>query len=252
MAKDAYYFKHDSNTRNDPKIIKLRRLMGREASDVFFDLVCLLREQVNYRLMVASLPDIAYDFRYPEAKLTKIVKDFDLFTIEGDHFYSERLIADMEEWDRQKQSYRDRGKKGGEAKAKHSASTAKAQPEQKDGFALPLNKVNKVNKEEESKEEQTGTVVPVAHPPSISEKRPDHAPTWEAVCEAFVRLGKPDQAKGFFDYYEGFNWMVRDTKIMNVAPFANRWVSNAIAQKEQQASADGLSETDRQLLNLMS
>lgn len=50
--KDAYFFSHDCNARNDPKILALRSVYGAEGYGVYFMLVEILREQPEYRLSV--------------------------------------------------------------------------------------------------------------------------------------------------------------------------------------------------------
>lgn len=226
-TKDAYYFRHDSNTRNDPKIIKLRRVLGREASDVFFDILSILREQSGYRLLVCSIPDIAYDLRYQEAKLVKIVNDFGLFVTEGEYFHSERLSRDMEEWDRQKQFYKERGKKAGRASADKRATIVQQQVENKLTESQPLNKVILSNN---NKIEQIDTNVSKAPAPEVSDSRPEHAPTWQQVYEAFFQLGRPDDARTFFDHYEAIGWVMSNSKITNVKALANKWMANPISQ----------------------
>lgn len=224
-TKDAYYFRHDSNTRNDPKIIKLRRILGREGSDVFFDVLSLLREQSGYQLPEATIPDIAYSLRYPEVKLRKLLTEFDLFTNAEGFFYSERLKRDMTEWDAQKLVYQQRGKKGGEAKARNKSTSSIEQADNNSASTLAINKVNKedkINKREYS-----------TRAPELSPSRGEHCPTWQAVVECFVRLGQPDKAFEFFEYWEALNWMKGVTPIVNFSSFANRWLSNPISQAEK-------------------
>lgn len=81
-------------------------------------------------------------------------------------------------------------------------------------------------------------------PPGVAfaPDRPSHAPTWQAVEECFYRLGAPDEAVGFFNYWEALHWMKGITPIMSMASFANRWLSSEIGQKTQkqaEASAAG-------------
>ena len=121
--------------------------MGREASDVFFDLLCLLREQSGYKLADASIPDLAYDLRYPEAKLTRLIKEFALFTFDNGFFYSDRLIRDMEDWDAQKQFYKERAKKGGEAKAQKQAALKLLEAEQKQEKNVLTSAIKQINKQ---------------------------------------------------------------------------------------------------------
>ena len=46
--KDAYYFPHDCNARNDPKILALRSVFGAEGYGVYWMLIEILREQPDY------------------------------------------------------------------------------------------------------------------------------------------------------------------------------------------------------------
>ena len=52
--KDAYFFSHDCNARNDPKILALRSVYGAEGYGVYFMLVEILREQPEYKLSVTK------------------------------------------------------------------------------------------------------------------------------------------------------------------------------------------------------
>ena len=63
MSKDAYYFSHDSNSRNDLKMVKLRRLAGMEGIGVFWCVIEMLREADNYELPTDTIEDICYDLR---------------------------------------------------------------------------------------------------------------------------------------------------------------------------------------------
>jgi len=63
MSKDAYYFSHDSNARNDPRMIKLRRMGGLETVGLFWCVIEMLRESENYQLPVDTIDDICYELR---------------------------------------------------------------------------------------------------------------------------------------------------------------------------------------------
>lgn len=51
-GKDAYYFTHDANARNDPKILAMRSKYGAEGYGWWWMLIEILREQENYMLPV--------------------------------------------------------------------------------------------------------------------------------------------------------------------------------------------------------
>ena len=52
--KDAYYFPHDCNARNDPKILALRSVFGAEGYGVYWMLIEIRREQPDYKLQVTK------------------------------------------------------------------------------------------------------------------------------------------------------------------------------------------------------
>ncbi|WP_099465592.1 Lin1244/Lin1753 domain-containing protein [Parabacteroides provencensis] len=96
MAKDAYYFPHDSNARNDEKIISVRIKHQAEGYGVYFMLLERLRESADY----TSIKDynmIAFDLRVDASLVKSIVENFGLFqfTDDGKRFYSESFTRRM-------------------------------------------------------------------------------------------------------------------------------------------------------------
>ena len=61
--KDAYYFSHDSNARNDQRLIKIRMKYGMEGYGVYFGIIEILREQENYALWKSDIESISFDLR---------------------------------------------------------------------------------------------------------------------------------------------------------------------------------------------
>lgn len=97
MAKEAYYFSHDSNARQDEKILALRMRHGWEGYGIFWALVEKLREASSYSLK-KDYNVISFDLRTDASKIKSIVEDFGLFTFsdDGKSFYSGRMIKNME------------------------------------------------------------------------------------------------------------------------------------------------------------
>lgn len=93
MKKDAYYFPHFSNARNDAKLVKLRRVMGIEGYGMYFLLLEVLREQTEFKLPLSSLEDLAYEWHISKEKLLAVVTNFDLFEIIDEVFISTKLIT---------------------------------------------------------------------------------------------------------------------------------------------------------------
>ena len=48
MSKDAFYFSHDGNARNDDKMIAVRMKYGMEGYGIYFAIIERLRESCNY------------------------------------------------------------------------------------------------------------------------------------------------------------------------------------------------------------
>ncbi len=92
MKKDAYYFPHFSNARNDAKIIKLRRIFGIEGYGIYFMLLEALREQTDYKLPLNAVEDLSYDWHVSKEKIISIINDFELFQITDNKFFSPKLV----------------------------------------------------------------------------------------------------------------------------------------------------------------
>lgn len=93
--KDAYYFSHDSNARNDQKIMKLRMKHGMSGYGVYWSIIEMLREQENYCLKVEDIDSIAFELRVEQKVVLSIFKDFDLFEIKKGLIYSNSLNKRM-------------------------------------------------------------------------------------------------------------------------------------------------------------
>jgi hypothetical protein len=99
MSKDAYYFSHDSNARNDEKMLAVRMRFGAEGYGIYFMIIERLRESRNY-LGVTDYNVIAFDLRVSTEKVKSIVEDFGLFEFtDNGRFYSKRLSRSMNKMD---------------------------------------------------------------------------------------------------------------------------------------------------------
>jgi len=94
MAKEAYYFSHDSNARNDEKILSLRMDLGMEGYGIYWSIVEMLRDANNYT-MRTHYERIAFELHTESEKVRSVINDYDLFIIDGTTFYSESLKTRM-------------------------------------------------------------------------------------------------------------------------------------------------------------
>jgi hypothetical protein len=141
--KDAYYFSHDSNARNDIKILRLRRSLGLEGYGIYFCLIEMLREQDDYKMSMSSIPDVAFELHASDEKVKAVICAFDLFVIDNDEFFSARLNRSMEEYKSLKTKLSEAGRKGGLSKAK-----AELKPSQSNPLALKERKGKEIKEKE--------------------------------------------------------------------------------------------------------
>ena len=115
--KDAYYFSHDSNAKDDPKCVLLIETLQLEGYGIFWILVETLRDQPDYRYPLALIPAIARRYNTTAEKVKSVVTKFGLFQIENEEFfYSESLDKRMEFLDNKREQYRLAGIKSGESR----------------------------------------------------------------------------------------------------------------------------------------
>ena len=132
--KDAYYFSHDSNARNDQRLMRVRMQYGMEGYGIYFGLIEILRETEGYTLSFDDLESISFDLRVDFEKVDDIVSNYNLFVVEGmSMFYSKSLKRRMECLDEKKEKRAKAGRKGGLASSllKQKASNTQAVKESK-------------------------------------------------------------------------------------------------------------------------
>jgi hypothetical protein len=96
MKKDAYYFSHDANSQDDPKCMLLIDQLGMEGYGIFWALIERLRQEKEYKLPFAIVPSLARRWATSKEKVEVVIKNFALFVILDDCFFSERLKNSME------------------------------------------------------------------------------------------------------------------------------------------------------------
>ncbi len=129
MAKDAYWFSHDSNARNDEKTVELRMELGWAGYGIYWALIEMLRDAPKYRLK----PDcnrIAFALSTEVEMVDSVINKFDLFIFKDDYFFSSSLTARMKGMDKMREKRSKAGRIGGiasaEAKRKQSSSNRQA------------------------------------------------------------------------------------------------------------------------------
>ena len=113
-VKSTNYFSHDSNARNDEKLVRLRMRHGAAGYGDYIMLLERLREEADY-MSAKDYNMIAFDLRVDAAIVKSVVEDFGLFTFtdDGKCFYSESFTRRMLVMEEARSRRSVAGKKGG-------------------------------------------------------------------------------------------------------------------------------------------
>ena len=113
QIKSTNYFSHDSNARNDEKLVRLRMKQGAAGYGVYFMILERLREEADY-MSAKDYNMIAFDLRVDAAIVKSVVEDFGLFTFtdDGKCFYSESFTRRMDNKDTLRRQRSEGGKIG--------------------------------------------------------------------------------------------------------------------------------------------
>lgn len=135
----ANYFKHDYNSRNDPKLIELKRVLGSSGKGVYWDIIEMLHEQGGR--LTYNTKSLSYDLREDEKIVSSVINDFDLFKNDGKIFFSNRVRKNLKK-------IQEVSKAASDKAFKRWSSNAQAMPQQCTGNAIREDK----RREKENKE----------------------------------------------------------------------------------------------------
>lgn len=103
MAKDTYYFPHDSNAYRDPKCAALRNDFGMEGYGLYWAIIEILHEQRDGKLekFQKLFEGLAFQLQITKEALTKqmeaMIKDYKLLQENETHIWSNRVLRNLEE-----------------------------------------------------------------------------------------------------------------------------------------------------------
>jgi hypothetical protein len=121
MAKETFYFSHDSNAITDTKILNMRADYGMEGYGLFWAIVEMLRNEADYMLTIdkntyraiKTLTNTNIDI---EKFIRDCIEDYKLFEQNDGKFYSKSLLNRMREYERKKAVNKENGRLGGRPK----------------------------------------------------------------------------------------------------------------------------------------
>lgn len=196
MSKDAYYFPHDSNAKDDPKCVLLIEQLGMEGYGIYWMLIETLREQPDYTYPVANIPALGRRYNTTAEKVKTVVCNYGLFTVKDDKiFFSDSLNRRMLVFEEKRAKRSEAGRLGNTARWKTSQTDRNAITMRSQFIASKVKKSKEKEKESIGKESMRG------------KRKPFSPPTPSEVESFFTENGyTAEAARRAFDYYTDANW----------------------------------------------
>jgi hypothetical protein len=91
----SFYFQHDYNACSDVKVLFLREQLGMEGYGIYWFILEQLAQSGGY-LPLKIIPVLAMQCQTQEVKLAAVVKEFELFEIHDNKFFSNRLNKQLQ------------------------------------------------------------------------------------------------------------------------------------------------------------
>ena len=218
--KDTFYFQHDYNARNDPKLQDVLIEHGVAGIGIFWCVIEQIYEQGG-KLPFKACKSIAFALHIDCKVVESVVNDFDLFQNDGTFFWSSSVLARLncrkEISERRKKAAETRWKSK-EIQQEQCNSNANAQ--QKQCNVYPKERKEKEIKEKEIKE---STSIEVESMEAKAAKR-FCPPTLEEVKGYVEEKGYAFfDAERFIDFYTSKGWMVGKNKMKDWQAAVRNW-----------------------------
>jgi len=240
MNKDAFYFPHFSNARNDRKLKRAMKQLGIEAYAIYFMLLEVLRDQSELKYPMEDIDLLADEFGSSEQKVRTIICNYGLFKIDDkEYFFSPKFFEYLSPYLEQKERNRLNGIKGnlvkyGKATKEQISEMTKEQilalnsqegnivggdsGGEKGGGRLAVASKVKKSKVKESKVNQSKYIAP-----TISEVE-EYFKQTDKIQNSHIYL----EAENFINHYESLDWKRNGKKIKNWKLQASTWANNYV------------------------
>ena len=220
--KKAFYFQHDYNARNDPKLQEVLRECGVVGIGVYWCVVEMLYEQGG-TLPIGSIKDIAFVLHVSEELVENVVSKYKLFKQDKKKFWSksikDRLGKTTQISEKRKVAATKRWNPKGytDANALQMQSKCNAKEQKTDANALQMQSkctVNKI-KEKESKENNIKEDLSKDKDGESKKRTAFLPPSLEEVQAYIKQKGYSVDAEAFIAFYSSKNWYVGKNKMTN-------------------------------------
>lgn len=96
--KESFYIRHDYNSRNDEKILRLRQKYPNGAGyAIFWMLIEKLAESSEGRIKLEDADVLAFEIQMESKWITDVILSYNLFETDKVFFWSNRLLSDLAE-----------------------------------------------------------------------------------------------------------------------------------------------------------
>ena len=156
MAKETYYFSHDSNAITDTKILNMRADYGLEGYGLYWAIIEMMRNEEDYKLIlnkntyraIKTLTNTTIDI---EKFINDCLEDYELFEQDDEKFYSNSLLRRMQEKEKKSVIAREKAEKrwNNNATALQQQCSSNANKVNKSKVNKSKINENKVNKKEQ-------------------------------------------------------------------------------------------------------
>lgn len=118
MKKNDYWFRHDFNARNDEKIERAVMKKTALAKAVYWDLLEMLYSSDGKLPINETAEIVSFKNHISDLSIASyVILESGLFAIDGDFFYSERVLHELNEMKERRLRNQENGKKGGRPKS---------------------------------------------------------------------------------------------------------------------------------------
>lgn len=107
----SLFFSHDYNASDDVKILFMRQQLGMEGVGIYWYVIERLA-QAGGKLPLKIVPVLSMQMQVPDVKVMAVINQFELFTVEDERFFSQRLLYNITMVSRIKDKLSDAGKRG--------------------------------------------------------------------------------------------------------------------------------------------
>ena len=243
MAKVAYFFSHDTNARQDPKLQEVLMELGLVGIGAYWCIIEMLYEQGG-TLPVKSYKTIAFTLHVEVEVIRSLVEDFGLFNNDGDEFWSEAVLKRSEKRkelsDKRRTAISKRWNDQSDTNVIQTADTCNTKEKQSDTNVIqeengcntnPIYKEKKI-KEKEIKENYNNSLS-VSLPLSSESTEPENTGARASLADKqrfleifyFERnlIDPLQEVTRFCAHYDANGWMRGNTPIKDKSALAKLW-----------------------------